>query len=255
LRRLLQAAAREDIPVAAGAPPRDPPGHVGQCQYGLRPAFRKRPVKENAVEFLYGRLKAEPGKLTLVALGPLTNIAELLTRHPDCKPWIKRIVLMGGSVRVGYNGKPPAEPEWNVKSDVKAAQVVFRSGVPLVVAPLDATTDLKLEGAPRDAVFRAGTPLGNQLLALFQLWDKPTPTLFDPVAVALCFDERWCKMEELHLDVDDRGMTRLGEGRPNARVATSIRRDDFLRWFAGRVAPAKPLPPVPLKLTNPSTPI
>ena len=51
-----------------------------------------KPVKEPAVDLLYSRLKAEPGKLTLVAIGPLTNIAHLLTDHPDCKPWIKRIV-------------------------------------------------------------------------------------------------------------------------------------------------------------------
>src|SRR5262249_41901426 len=213
--RLLHAIGRADIPVASGSPPRDPPDFRGQMQYGLRPAFRKRPVKERAVEFLYSQLKANPGKLTLCAIGPLTNIAELLTKHPDCKPWIKRIVLMGGAIRIGYNGKPPAEPEWNIKCDIKAARTVFGSGVPLVVAPLDATADVKLEGQQREAVFGAGTPLANQLRALFQLWDQPTPTLFDPVAVALCFDERFCKMEELRLEVDDKGMTRAVKGKPN----------------------------------------
>ena len=52
---------------------------------------------------------------------------------------------MTGAVRVGYNDKPPPVPEWNIKCDIKAAQVVFSSGVPLVVAPLDGTTSLKLE--------------------------------------------------------------------------------------------------------------
>ena len=80
-----------------------------------------------------------------MAVGPLTNIAGLLAKHPDCKPWIKRIVLMGGSVRVGYDGKPPAEAEWNIKLDIPAARTVFTSGVPLMVAPLDATATAKLE--------------------------------------------------------------------------------------------------------------
>ncbi len=253
--RLLHAIGRADIPVASGSPPRDPPDFRGQMQYGLRPAFRKRPVKESAVAFLYARLKVKPGKLTLCAIGPLTNVAELLTRHPDCKPWIKRVVLMGGAVRVGYKGKPPAEPEWNIKSDIKAARTVFASGVPLVVAPLDATTDVKLEGKQREAVFGAGRPLPNQLRALYQLWDQPTPTLFDPVAIALCFDERFCKLEDLHLEIDAKGLTRVGKGKPNARVATSIRREDFLKWFVERIAPGKPSAPVALKPTNPSAPV
>ncbi|MBI1916848.1 MAG: nucleoside hydrolase [Planctomycetes bacterium] len=253
--RLLHAIDRANIPVASGAPLRDPPDYRGQMQYGLRPAFRKRPVKEAAVEFLYARLKANPGELTLCAIGPLTNVAELLTKHPDCKPWIKRIVLMGGSVRVGYNGRPPAEPEWNIKSDIKASRTVFASGVPLVVAPLDATTEVKLEGKEREAVFGTGQPLPNQLRALYQLWDQPAPTLFDPVAIALCIDERFCKMEDLHLEVDDNGLTRAGKGMPNAHVATSIRREDFLKWFVGRIAPGKPIAPVALKATNPSAPV
>lgn len=235
--RLLHAVGRADVPVASGRPAKDTPDFRGQFQYGLRLACRKRPVKESAVEFMRARLKADPGTLTLLALGPLTNIAELLTRHPDCKPLIKRIVLMGGSVRVGYNGKPPAEAEWNIKSDVQAARVVFRSGIPLLVVPLDATTEVKLEGAQREAVFRLGRPLNDQLRALFQLWNQPTPTLFDPVAAALCFDERWCKIENLHLEVDDKGITRAGKGKPNARVATSIRRADFLKWFSARLTP------------------
>src|SRR5947209_4048577 len=61
--RLLHAIGRADLPVASGAPPRDPPDYRGQMQYGLRPAFRKRSAKESAVEFLYGRLKANPGEL------------------------------------------------------------------------------------------------------------------------------------------------------------------------------------------------
>src|SRR5207248_11544121 len=108
------------------------------------------------------QLKAHPGKLTLLALGPLTNVAELLHKHSGCKPWIKRLVRMGGAVRVGYKGKPPAEPEWNIKSDVKAARAVFASGVPLVVAPLDATATLALEGKQLRRLLDARTPLTDQ---------------------------------------------------------------------------------------------
>jgi inosine-uridine nucleoside N-ribohydrolase len=250
--RLLHEVGRDDVPVAAGAPGREPPVYTGQMQYGLRPCYRKRPVKEDAITFLYNQLKARPSELTLVAVGPLTNVAALLTKHPDCKPWIKRIVLMGGSVRVGYNDKPPISPEWNIKSDPAAARTVFTSGVPLTVAPLDATTSLKLEGPLLRRVFAAHTTLTNQLHALYQLWDQPTPVLYDPVAIALCADERWFTLEELRLEVDDKGFTRIVPGKPNARVATAVHREAFLNWYVEQITPKAPNPPILLKATNPA---
>jgi inosine-uridine nucleoside N-ribohydrolase len=238
--RLLTAVGRRQIPVAWGRAPQPKEDIEGQIQYRRHPAVifnrTSRPIKAAATEFLYSRLKAEPGKLTVVALGPLTNIARLLAEHPDCKPWIKRIVLMGGSVRAGYEGKPGPVAEWNIKSDIPAARAVFTSGIPLVVAPLDATVPLKLEGPQRRRLFGACTPLTFQLHALYQLWDRPTPTLYDPAAVPLAFTEAFCTMADLRLDVDDRGFTRVGKGKPNARVATAIRRDEFLKWYVDRVA-------------------
>jgi purine nucleosidase len=238
--RLLMEAGRRDVPVSAGAAPQPPQDIGGQLRYqqdaGVDFERIAKPVREPAVTFLYNQLRARPGEVTLLTIGPLTNAARLLREHPDCKPWIKRIVLMAGSVRVGYKDAPPPEVEWNVKCDIPAAQAVFASGLPLVVAPLDATTSLKLEEPLRRRLFAARTPLTGQVQALYRLWGQPTPTLFDPVAVALCFDERFCKMEELRLEVDDKGLTRIAEGKPNARVATAIQRAEFLEWYVKRVA-------------------
>jgi inosine-uridine nucleoside N-ribohydrolase len=245
--RFLTSVGRRDIPVAAGRNPQPKAAIEGQIQYRRHPApiFNRtsKPVKEDAVEFLYSRLKAQPGKLTIVAIGPLTNIARLLEKHPDCNVSIKRIVIMGGSVRVGYNGMPPAEPEWNLKSDVAAARAVFASGVPLVVAPLDATVMLQLEEPYRRRLFAACTPLTFQVQSLYQLWDKRTPTLFDPVAVALAFTEDFCTLEDLHLDIDDKGLTVAAKGKPNARVATAIKKHAFLKWYVERVCAGKSVLP------------
>jgi inosine-uridine nucleoside N-ribohydrolase len=139
-------------------------------------------------------------------------------------------------VRVGYKGKAPPEPEWNIKCDIPAAQAVFASGVPLVVAPLDAMTMLKLEEPLRRRLFAAETPLTRQIQTLYQLWEQPTPTLYDPVAAMLCFDERFCTMEKLRLEVDDKGLTRIVKGEANARVATAFRWEEFLTWYVQRVA-------------------
>jgi len=234
--RFLESVGRADIPVAAGRPRRPTPEEKGQHRYGLDTLFKKRPVPEVAAEVIYRQLAANPGKLTLVTVGDLTNIARVLTDHPEAKPWIKRIVIMGGAVRVGYNGKPPVVWEWNIRSDTKGAQTVFSAGVPLVVAPLDATTMVKLEAPMRERIFGSGTKLAEQLHTLYQLWGKTTPTLFDPVAVTLAFNETFCTIENLRLEVDNEGFTREVQGPPNARVAVSIRKDDFLQWYCNRVA-------------------
>lgn len=235
--RLLQAVGRDEVPVASGRPQRESPDRSHQLPYGLEPGVRKSPARESAVQLLYKQFQARPSELTLLAIGPLTNVAALVTQHPDCKPWIKRIVLMGGALRTGYNGQPRVEAEWNIRSDIPAAQTVFAAGIPLVVAPLDATSDLALEELLRKRLFQADTPLIRQLQALHQLADKPTAVLYDPVAVTLCFEERFCRMEALCLEVDAQGITRVGRGKPNARVATSIRREEFLKWYVERLAP------------------
>jgi inosine-uridine nucleoside N-ribohydrolase len=232
--RFLHAAGRGEIPVAAGRPARAVPESKGQYLYGREGGFPNRPVAEPAAEFLYRKFAAEPGKITLVTIGDLTNAGRLLADHPEAKPWIKRIVLMGGAVRVGYNGKPPAGWEWNIRSDIKAAQVVFASGVPLVVAPVDATM-VRLEEPQRARIFDSGTVLGRELKALYTLWGKTTPVLFDPVALTLSFRENFCTLEDLRLEVDSEGVTRETGGKPNARVALAIRKDDFLRWYIDRI--------------------
>ncbi|MCI0638592.1 MAG: nucleoside hydrolase [Gemmataceae bacterium] len=249
--RWLHALGRKDISVATGAPPRAKPSIQGQLQYGLRPAFRLRPEKQSAVDFLYQLLKAKPGELTLVAIGPLTNIAGLLGKHPDAKGLIKRVVIMGGSVRRGYGGNNESEPEWNVKTDIDAAKAVFASGVPLTVAPLDATAQLKLEPVLRAGILRSNRPLNQELHALYQLWEETDPILFDPLAVTLAFTERFCRMEELCLAVDDKGFTRLVDGKPNARVALATKREEFLKWCAARLStPGEKYQPHTIPLTN-----
>ncbi len=239
--RFLAAVGQNNIPVAAGALPQPAEEIEKQGRYvksdGDRPRM-SQPVKESAVEFLYQRLKERHGEWTLLAIGPLTNIARLLREHPDCKLWIRRIVMMAGSVRVGYNGKAPPETEWNIRCDIPAAQAVFASGIPLVVAPLDATTMLKLEEAPRRRLFEARTPLTEQVRKLYEFWGEQTPTLYDPVAVALCFEERFCTMEDLRLEVDAKGQTRIVKGEANARVATAIRGEEYLKWYVDRIVSA-----------------
>jgi inosine-uridine nucleoside N-ribohydrolase len=244
--RFLTAVGSGKIPVATGLPEKTTkPLPYWQVQYGNHASvyFRDpKPVKERAPEFLYKHLKAQPGELTILAIGPLTNIAKLLTDHPDAKPMIQRIVLMGGSVRRGYGDGSKPQAEYNIAADAKAAQFVFRSGIPIVMAPLDATAMVKLDAARQKKLFDAASLLTLSVQALTQLWrEKNDPILYDPVAVTLVYTEKFCTMENLSIDVDDKGFTKVVKaGKPNARVATSIKTDAFLDWYVERLAKAYP---------------
>ena len=250
--RFLTQVGIKNTPVAIGKAGTNNDGLDWQIQYRRHPAaiFNRtlKPVKESAVELMYRKLKENPGKITIVCLGPLTNIADLLEVHADAKPWIKRLVVMGGSIKVGYDGKKQPEPEWNIKTDIAAARKVFASGVPILLAPLDVTAHLELKKEQREHLFAARTPLTWQVQNLYELWDKETPILFDPVAVALAFDERHCKFTAASVEVDDKGMTTFAQGKPNAMVATSIDADAFIRWYVRRVrAHGKEVLPEPFK--------
>lgn len=251
--RFLTQVGLKNIPVAAGKPGKPEYGLDWQIQYRRHPAaiFNRtlKPVKESAVELLYSKLKAKPREITIVCVGPLTNIARLMEEHPDAKDLIKQLVVMGGSYQVGYEGKKGREPEWNIKEDIPAAQKVFRSGVKIILAPLDATAHLKLEKEQRERLFSARTPLTWQIQNLYELWDKETPILFDPVAVALAFEQRFCKLQAISLIINDKGLTiPKKDNADHIKVAVSIEADNFIKWYVDRVcAYGKEVLPEPFK--------
>ncbi len=237
--RFLTQVGLKNIPVAIGGVPVEKTEIDWQIQYRRHPAaiFNRtlKPVKEPAHDLIAKLAKEHDGKLVVVCLGPLTNVAKFIKEYPDAAKKVKRFVLMGGAVAVGYEGKPPVEAEWNVKTDVSAAKAVFASGLPLTVIPLDATATVKVEKAAREKLFAARTMLTYQVQNLYELWDKETPILFDPVAVAAVYSEKYLTMKELRLEVSDTGMTLTKDGKANARVATAIKADEFVTWYVDRV--------------------
>lgn len=250
--RLLTAVTRPDVPFAAGGvlQPKSEIKELYQYYYHPSVLFNRtlKPVEKPAADFLTERLKAGPAKTTILALGPLTNLAVLLRDHPEAKEKIKEIVLLGGSIKIGYSGRPPAEPEWNIKSDVPAAQAVLRSSIPLRIVPLDATAHLKLDAARRDKLFAAGTMLTFQLQNAQELLPDEDPVLFDPLAVALCIDEKWSRWETLRIAIENDGTTREAKGvKREVPVAMVTDADKFLDWYVKRVAgygkSALPQPP------------
>lgn len=125
----------------------------------------------HAVDFIIDTLRAEPsGSVTLCPLGPLTNIATAFTRAPDIMARVKEIVLMGGAYFEVGNITPAAE--FNIYVDPEAAEIVFQSGVPLVVMPLDVTHKV-LTTRPRiDAIRSIGSPVAHAVASWTDFFER-----------------------------------------------------------------------------------
>jgi inosine-uridine nucleoside N-ribohydrolase len=223
------------VPVYAGIS--TPVQYMKQVEWAA--GFKSPSLHESgAIEFMRRSIEARPGEITLIAVGELTNVAALLESEPGIAKKIRAISLMGGSVYRGYAAGSKPEPEWNIKSNARTAKVVFESGVPLLVAPLDSTADLKLTPEMRVEVFGRGVPLNDSLAALNSIWRHTNtwkgenPTLFDLLAVELVAPRRPYELKALHIDVEADGLMRVApDGAANAQVALVVDPDAFMKAF------------------------
>jgi len=238
--RYLHAVGRGDIPVAAGvATPHD--NVFSQAAYAQREPARKH---LDGVAFLLDQIRAHPGEITLIAIGPLNNVQAAIAKDPATFRKLKRVVMMGGSVYRGYDGsqgeRRAADAEWNIKCDPAGAKALLASGVPIFMMPLD-STQVHLEAKEREQIFGHGSPLTDQLTLLYHQWSANAeghlnaPTLFDPVAVTYAIRPDLCPATRLRLEVDDKGFTRPVEGEPNAQVCLKSDEKGFLELLLGRL--------------------
>jgi inosine-uridine nucleoside N-ribohydrolase len=164
---VLEVAGRSDIPVAVGArKPLVRPYHGrgalvhGRDGLGETGLGGDRPVPDlRAIDLLISRIAQAPGEITLVALGPLTNLALAVSAEPRLAQWTREVVVMGGAVRTRGNATPVAEA--NIHNDPEAARIVFHAGWPVTLVGLDVTQqvlmtpdDLRRLTAPQTPVTR-----------------------------------------------------------------------------------------------------
>src|SRR5467141_375680 len=243
LDRFLAEAGRPEIPVAAGVPT-PPKGTFTQRRYAENNRFAK-PSHPDAVAFLLDQIRRNPGQVTLIAIGPLMNLGAAIDKDPATFRKLKRVIIMGGSIKRGYGdlgfGPPqPPQPEWNILNDVPSAQKLFAAGVPLFVMPLDAT-QLKLDEVKRAFLFSQGTPLTDALTLLYHQWGQETPTLFDPMTIAFLVNPNLCPVQPMRIRVDEKGFTRVDLGSPsalnvpNAQVCLDSSPDSFFHFLLLRL--------------------
>lgn len=249
--RVLELAGREDVEVAAGADRplvREPfvaayvHGESGLDGSDLPPA-RGEPVAQHAVDFLAERVDG----ITLVATGPLTNVALLLARYPQVQP--ERIVLMGGAIAEG-NVTPAAE--FNVWADPEAAKRVFASGFDVTMVGLDVTHRALVRTEHKERLRAAGR-VGRTAAELLDFYDRfhrevygfDGSPIHDAVALAYAFRPDLLETRELNVEVDCeselcRGRTVVDVSRrtgreANVKVAVGIDAAAFVELLVERV--------------------
>lgn len=250
--RILTLLGRHDIPVASGAPKPllreliiadNVHGESGLDGPALpEPGFA--PQALTAVELMAKTLRASTEPVTLVPTGPLTNIALLLSAHPELKAKIARIVLMGGSAGPG-NWTPAAE--FNIYVDPEAAEMVFSAGVPITMCGLDVTHAAQVMDEDIERIRAITNPIARtvaELLDFFMIyhrdpkWGFVGAPLHDPCTIAWLLRPELFTGIECHVSVETQGqytvgMTvvdryRLSPHEPNATVLLGVERQGFI---------------------------
>jgi inosine-uridine nucleoside N-ribohydrolase len=241
--------SRHDVPVATGAsePLLDPMRTTRARQFEVLTEADTVPAAAHrrAADLIIDTLMASPQPITLVPIGPLTNIALALKGEPRIKPKIARIVLMGGAFHM-------LQQEYNIWRDRVAAEIVFSSGVPITAVGLDVTTRCKLEGADLARLRAADNPASRFLVKLIELWQNghagQYPTLHDPLAVAVAFQPNLVETQLGSVQVETsccvtNGMTMFtaADQLPHGIPATTLIARDvdvrrFLDLFLARLA-------------------
>jgi purine nucleosidase len=271
--RMVSLANRCDIPVAAGA--QHPlfqklitaefwHGKNGLANVEL-PASNCKVDARFGPDLIIELVHAAPHEITLVPVGPLTNIALAVLKDPSIVPLVKEVILMGGSIS---GGNVNAAAEANIYNDPEAAQIVFQAGWPLTMVGLDVGDKTLLTQKYLDQLGSTHGPVNDfmyavakYLVELSAKFGSPGTPMYDPLAVGVAIDSTLVKAPEMHVDVETHGEFTRGETvanrhgmvernvlhgdhyviegvdrvAPNAKVCVEVDADRFLQLFVSRI--------------------
>jgi inosine-uridine nucleoside N-ribohydrolase len=247
--KILSLVGRDDVPVGRGASgPLSRPLHTAEDIHGESgldgpeiPEATFSPDKRSATELMASAIESSSEPVTLVPVGPLTNVATFLRERPDLTPNISRVVLMGGSIGPG-NTTPAAE--FNIYVDPEAAREVFASNLPTTMCGLDVTHRAGAGPEEREKLRSLGE-LGTIVAGFLEFFAGTyrkihgfdAPPLHDPVAVASIIEPEILKTRTMHVAVECEGELTRGEtvcdvngvtkNKPNAEVGVGLDRERF----------------------------
>lgn len=257
---VLELAKASHIPVAKGTSlPLLVPLHTstdevhGQGGIGNSnlPEPKSKLVKQHAVDYLIERVMAEPDQITLFPIGPLTNLALAIRKEPRITKALKELVIMGGSIKAGGNITLAAE--FNIHADPHAAHIVFQSGIPITLVPLDATYKCLLTSEDVDRLNKINSPIARFIrdaTAVYMDFYKKYEgfngcALHDPLTLAVIFAPELFTFENHFVDVDISGglsmgntladLMKVSKKPANMKVAMDVRGRDFIELFLERM--------------------
>lgn len=256
---VLELGGAPGLPVAVGCdrpllrPPYTAPETHGMSGLGYArlPVAGATPVAEHAVDLLIREIMAAPGEVTLVAVGPLTNVALALRKEPRIAGAVRDCIVMGGAFHCDGNTTPLAE--FNIYVDPHAAQIVLDSGMPLTLMPWDITSRVQLMQSDVDRLLARGGPIAAFIAEATRFYIEFHRSHFgwagcsinDPAALALLWWPELARVRELHVAVELTSELTMGQtvgdflgkaGRaPNVRLVEQFDGPEFVRRFVERM--------------------
>jgi purine nucleosidase len=219
--------------------------------YAKLPSPQSKPIGQHGSDFLIERIMSNPGEVTLVAIAPLTNVAVAIRKEPRIIQALKEIIIMGGAVRHQGNSTPMAE--FNVHVDPHASHMVYHSGIPMTLVPLDVTYQCILTPADVKRLNKINSPItkfiDDSTRFYMEFHDEYQHidgcAINDPLALALAFAPELCTYEEHYVDVDISGGVSMGNTyadfykhykKPaNMKIALGVKARDFIELFLERM--------------------
>jgi purine nucleosidase len=220
--------------------------------YARLPEPRTRPTMQHGSDFLIEKIMSSPGEITLVAIGPLTNVALAIRQEPRIVDAVKELFIMGGAIR--YEGNTTALAEFNTYVDPHAAHIVYHAGMPTTLVPLDVTYQCILTPGDVTRMQEVDSPItkfvADSTRFYMEFHDEYQSiqgcVINDPLALALTFAPELCTYQEMPVDVDLSGGISMGKTvgdfynygkKPaNMRVALGVKPRDFMDLFVERIS-------------------
>ena len=244
LARFLEVCGRTEIPIGIGRET-EVRGEGPQAEWLGEYDLKSYPGKvfSDGVREMVDIIMGSDEPTTVIAIGPLPNIAAALDAEPRIAEKA-RFIGMHGSVRRGYGGSRSVSAEYNVKEDVRSCRRVFEAPWPVTITPLDTCGIVDLRERLYARVKDSKAPISRAIIDNYRIWCRHHPTLqtrdmaadrsstlFDTVAVLLALGGKWLKIEELGIHVTEEGFTVIDDRARRLKVATEWLDIDAFRSF------------------------
>lgn len=256
---LLELLGRGDIPVARGSAwpllrkPVDAAFVHGDNGLGgvELPEPRIKAVGKHAVDVIIETILSAPGEISLVPIGPLTNIALAARREPAIIQQVREVVIMGGALLVPGNDTPTSE--FNIFADPHAAHIVLHAGWPVRLVALDVTMQTRMQREQVNTLVRSGSPVMRVIKQMLDYYfDVFAPEygvtafhMHDPLCLAAAFRPELLRWEPVYVDVELQGSLTMGETvayfrrpnipPPNVLAAIGVDAEQFIQLFMQRI--------------------